>query len=131
MATQRVFVATLAGNAAPVIASIFASWRADPTCVDRTVVDRFCATLRANGASLPVVYFSEWIDRWLMGDRVPGPEAVWGVRFQTSCFSREEAIEWAARCGSQFQEEAWLAARLREAASAWSGRVEQVVVVVV
>ena len=68
MATQRMTVATLAGAAAAVVAKLFAGWRAKP---DPDAVDRLCASLRDEGLSLPVVYFSEWADRWSMGDWVP------------------------------------------------------------
>jgi hypothetical protein len=130
MALQRLFIATLAGDAATVTANRFLSWR-HAAALDTAAVDRFCAALRANATSLPVVYFSEWVDRWLMGDQVSGPGTIEGQRFQATCFSRQEAIDWAGRCGSQHQEHDWLAARLREAASAWSGLVDRVVVVVV
>ncbi len=131
MASQRLFIATLVGDAAAATGNLFLSWRSSASAVDTVAVDRFCAALRDNGTSLPIVYFSEWIDRWLMGDRVPGPGTVEGVRFQSSCFSRKEAIDWAGRCGNQHQEQDWLAARLREAASAWSGVADHVVVAVV
>jgi len=131
MASQRLFVATLAGDAAAATANLFLSWRAASPAFDTLAVDRFCTSLRDNGTSLPIVYFCEWIDRWLMGDQVPGPGAIEGRRFQTACFSRQEAIDWASRCGSQYQEQEWLATRLREAALAWSGLADRVVVVVV
>lgn len=131
MATQRLIIATLAGEAARATANRFASWRTEPSVVAATAVDRFCAALRANGASLHVVYFSEWIDRWLMGDGVPGPGAIEGQRFQVACFTREQAVAWAARCGTQFQEEGWLAARLREAGSAGGDSSGPVLLVVV
>ena len=66
-----------------------------------------------------------------MGDKVPGPGAVEGRRFEVTCFSPEEAVDWAHRCGNQFQEQEWLAARLREAASAWSGLTDRLIVVLV
>jgi hypothetical protein len=80
--------------------------------------------------SLPIVYFCEWLDRWLMGDLVPGPEAVEGVRYQAACLVPEQALAWADRCGHQFPEQQWLASRLREAAVAWGGAEKQVVVLV-
>jgi hypothetical protein len=66
-----------------------------------------------------------------MGDLAPGPGVVEGPRFQATCFSREEAIALAGRCGVQYEEHGWLAARLREAASAWPDLADQVVVVIV
>ncbi len=131
MASQRLFIATLAGEAAAATANRFLSWRNATPADGAVAVDRFCAALRDNGTSLPVVYFSAWIDRWLMGDQVPGPGTVEGRRFQATCFSREEAVIWASRCGSQYQEQEWLAARLREAALAWKSLTDRAVVVVV
>ena len=129
MASQRLFIATLAGEAAAVTANLFLSWRTAAPAAD--TVDCFCAAIRANAMSLPVVYFSEWVDRWLMGDLVPGPGTVEGRRFQTTCLSREKAVEWAGRCDSQCQEQVWLATRLREAAAAWTGLADRAVIVVV
>ena len=67
MATQRMTIATFAGTAADAVAGLFRTWRDSP---DPGAVDRFSLALRDNALSLPVVYFAEWIDRWLMGDIV-------------------------------------------------------------
>ena len=128
MATQRLSVATLAGHAAVAITAVFDQWRRAPV---PDQIDRFCTSLRENGLSLPVVYFAEWVDRWLMGDEVPGPEAVHGRRFEASCLLPSAAIAWAAERGKQFQEQVWLASRLREAAAGWGPVTECYAVVVV
>src|SRR5262245_25381609 len=125
MATQRMTVATLIGASAAVVAQLFASWRAKP---DPAAVDQLCASLRDYGMSLPVVYFSEWADRWSMGDTFPAG-VVEGRRFQAICLSPEQAEACAAGCGQQFFEEGWLAARLREAAMDCASVAEQCVVV--
>jgi hypothetical protein len=93
-------------------------------------VDRLCTAVRANGLSLPVTYFAEWVDRWLMGDAVPGPGPFQGSRFQAAGLTPEQARAWADRCGSQFPEQEWLACRLREAADsgAASGRAMVVLI---
>jgi hypothetical protein len=127
MANQRLTMATIAGKSAALIPSLFRTWRVES---DPAAVDRFCAALRRNGQSLPIVYFCEWVDRWLMGDLVPGPEAVEGQRYQADCLLPEQALAWASRCGVQFAEEQWLASRLREAAMAWGRAGPRVVVVV-
>lgn len=79
---------------------------------------------------MPIVYFCEWVDCWLMGDLVPGPDPVEGRRCQVTCFSTEQAMAWADRCGHQFPEQEWLATRLREAVIAWGGIERRAVVVV-
>jgi hypothetical protein len=127
LATQRLTVATFVGESAAAVTALIRSWRAS---TDRASVDRFCVALRENGAFLPIVYFCEWVDRWLMGDLVPGPEAVEGRRYQAACLLPEQALAWAGRCGHQFPEQEWLASRLREAAVAWGGLEPRVIVVV-
>lgn len=127
MATQRLIVATLAGDSADAVAARFRSWAAHP---DAAAVDRFCDGLRKHGNSLPVVYFCEWIDRWLMGNLVPGPGCVDGKRYQATCLTPEEAVSWSERFVQQFAEQEWLAARFREAAAVWGTVTERAVVVV-
>jgi hypothetical protein len=112
MATQRMTVATLVGAAAAVVIKLFAGWRSN---ADPAAVDQLCVSLRDHYLSLPVVYFSEWVDRWSMGDALPG-DGVEGRRYKAVCLSPEQARVCAARCGEQFFEQGWLAARLREAA---------------
>jgi hypothetical protein len=128
VATQRLIVATLAGEAAVTVIELFERWRAAP---DAAAVDHFCAALRENGLSLPVVYFSEWVDRWLMGHLVPGPNAVEGRRYQTTCMLPNQAMAWADQCGDQFPEQKWLVARLCEAAAGWGTVAERYAVVVI
>jgi hypothetical protein len=128
VATQRLTVATLSGQAAVAAAARFDELRAAPAPVE---VDRLCVSLREHALSPQVIYFAEWVDRWLMGDLVPGPGAVEGRRFQATCLSPSEAAELADRCGSQFAEQGWLASRLREAAAGWGGVAEPYAVVVV
>jgi len=117
MATQRLTIASIAGDAGVHVAALFQSWRNKYPTPD--TVDRLCERLRANGSMLPVVYFAEWVDRWLMGDLAPGPAAVAGRRYQVACLTPQQAIKWAGQCGAQFAEQCWLATRLQEAAAAW------------
>jgi hypothetical protein len=130
VATQRVIVATIAGDAAAAVQALWRSWHSSPA-PDPAAVDLFCERLRANSAELPVVYFCEWVDHWLMGDEVPGPGAVDGKRFQVACLSPRRAVSWAGQCGSQFPEQQWLARRLREAARGWGSVAEPLAVVMV
>ncbi len=130
MATQRLTVTTIAGDAGATAEQLFRTWREGPA-PDRVAVDRFCERVRANGSVLPIVFFCEWIDRWLMGDLIPGPGAVEGRRYQVTCLSPTEATAWAGRCGHQFPEQKWLARRLREAAAAWKLVADHRAVIVV
>lgn len=66
-----------------------------------------------------------------MGDLVPGPGAVDGQRFKATCLTPAEAIKWAEDCGSQFDEQIWMAARLREAAAGWRGAAEPYAIVLI
>jgi hypothetical protein len=130
MATQRMTVATIVGEAGTAVAALFQAWRDSPTPPEAASVDRFCEQLRANGSKLPVVYFCEWLDRWLMGDQVPGPDAVEGRRFQVACLSPVQAGAWADRLGHQHTEQEWFAGRLRESTQ-WGWVAEQFTVVVI
>src|SRR5262249_31837124 len=109
-------VATLAGQSAVAVAARFEQWRA---ASDPVAVAGLCASVGGHALSLPVVYFAEWVDRWLMGDSIPG--VVEGRRFQVACLSPVQAVGWADLCGSQFAEQGWLARRLREASAGWGG----------
>jgi hypothetical protein len=128
VATQRLTVAALAGQAAVAVAARFGQWRATPP--DPETVDRFCVLIREHALSPPVVYFAEWVDHWLIGDLVPGPGAVEGRQFQVTGLSRVQAVAWAERCGDQFPEQLWLASRLREAATGWGAAADRYAVVV-
>lgn len=116
MATQRLTVATLLGVAAEAVAARFARWRVSPSCAE---VDEFCINLRNHAFSLQVIYFVEWIDRWLMAQDVPGPNPIDGSRFQVAFFTTQEALDWADQYGTQFNEQVWFAEHLRAAAGSW------------
>jgi hypothetical protein len=122
--TQRLTLATVVGQSAEAISALFDSWRINE---DRPASDALCTALRKNGTALPVIYFCEWIDHWLMGDEVPGPDSVMGRIYQASCLTPEQALAWATRLGNQFLEQQWLAARLREASNVWSSIEPRVV----
>src|SRR5262245_59704050 len=130
MATQRLTVVSVAGKAGAMVQALFQSWHDGAAGPDPAAVDWLGNQLRAHGAALPVVYFGEWIDRWLMGDVVPGPGTVAGRQYEAACLSPEQAAAWAKRCGRQFPEEQWLASRLWEAAEAWAGVAEPRAIVV-
>jgi hypothetical protein len=130
MATQRLTVAAIAGDAAAVVERLWRGWQTS-AAADASTVDHFCYQLRAHGTVLPVVYFCQWVDRLLMGDLVPGPGAVDGKQFQLTCLTPDLALARADQCGSQFAEQQWLAVRLREAAEGWGGLAKPLVVVVV
>lgn len=128
MATQRLSIATIAGEAADIIASRFVHWRHSP---DTSAIDSFCDALRNQGHTLPVIYFCEWIDYWLMGDMVPGPDAIEGRQFQIACLTPEQAQAWSDSVGNQHQEQEWLATRLREAAKEWGVIADKRMIVVI
>ncbi|WP_162670152.1 hypothetical protein [Gemmata massiliana] len=128
MATQRLTVATLAGQSAIAVTTRFDRWR---SATDPTAIDQLCAAICEHALSPSVVYFADWVDRWLMGDLVPGPKKVEGHRVQATCLSPAETVAWAEQCGSQFAEHGWLVSRLREAAGGWGGVAEPYAVVIV
>jgi hypothetical protein len=121
-------VATLAGKAAITVAALFDRWRLTP---DPEAIDHFCMAIRANASAVPVLYFAEWVDRWLMGGTIPGPGAIQGKRFQATSLSPGHALAWAGQCGRQFAEHVWMASRLREAATCWETVAEQREIIVI
>lgn len=127
MATQRLFIAAVAGDAAIEVARRFSSWRRAEETSDPPAIDRLCLAVRENSSLLPIIYFSEWVDHWLMGDLLPGLNAVIGQRFQATCLTPSESNEFANRCGNQFDEQEWLLARLREAASVHESVTDRIV----
>jgi hypothetical protein len=128
VATQRMTVVSIAGKAAAAISTRFERWRSAP---DPEAIDQLCIAIREHALSLYILYFAEWVDRWLMGDKVPGSGAVEGRRYQAAIMPPAQAIRWADRCGHQFDEEEWLANRLREAAAVCHSLTEQRAVVVI
>ena len=116
--TQWMTVVTLEGAAATFADAFFKARSDVSTEFD---VDAFCSMIRRHGRELPIVYFAEWIDRWSMGYTLPGPDAFCGQHFQICCFTPAEARDWALKCGSQYAEQQWYSARLREAATAVEG----------
>ena len=124
---QRITVATLAGVAADAAVALFEKWRSDS---DPTAVDRFAMALRENQLRLPIVYFAEWVDRWLMGDDIFDADPIQGVAFQATVWSSAQALARGGRCRNQFQEQLWYSARLLEAATAWDALTHRLYVVV-
>lgn len=134
MATQRITVATIAGEAGQRAAALFRKWHSPK--VDggldavRRAVDRFAEQLRTRGGIPPIVYYCEWFDNWLMGDSIHSGKVVEGNQFSVSCGSWREASAWAELCGNQHQEQQWLAMRLREASEVWQLLAEPATVVI-
>lgn len=85
-------------------------------------MDEFVVRLKAHSAELPVTYYCEWIDRWLMGDEFKGHLRAWGDRCDVIvCFSRARALHRARSMRRQSDEQRWLATRLKECATAFDG----------
>jgi hypothetical protein len=131
MASQRIILVSIGGQAARAIADLFVSWRTAGSTLQQADVDRFCEALLSNRCSLPILDYCEWVDRWSAGNLIPGPGAVAGRRFETTCLSPVETEEWASRCGNQWQEQITLASRLREVAKSWGEVVEHRLVLVI
>ena len=133
MATQRITVVTIGGEAGLTVTKLFRRWltaRTNGQGADIALeVDLFAHQLRTNGGYPPILYFTEWFDLWLMSDTICGTEVVEGKHFEAWCGSRIEAAESADRLGEQYPEQRWLAARLREAAEAWQPLAESAAVV--
>lgn len=134
MATQRMIVATIAGETGQMVAGLFRKWHStravgQPDTV-QSAVDKFAEQLRARGGIPPVVYYCEWFDCWSMGDDIHFGKVIEGKQFEASCGSRPEAAAWIEQCGNQFPGQQWLATRLREAAEAWQTLAEPATIVI-
>jgi hypothetical protein len=134
MATQRITVATIAGEAGQMVAGLFRKWHSTEGVSEqdavRSAVDAFAKQLQKRGGIPPVFYYCEWFDCWLMGDSIHFGNVVEGKQFQASCGSRRDAKVRAEQNGSQFPEEQWITTRLQEAAEAWQFLAEPAVVVI-
>jgi hypothetical protein len=148
MATQRITIAKIAGRAASVVRTRFAEWSAARTVRDpslwsadqwpadcRRAVDAFAARLRAEAHVPPVVYFSEHVDLWSMGDLFDrylptggDLRVVMGDEFVLTCYSLPDGGTLGSRLEDRSgqgaadehpQEHHWFRARLSEAVRAW------------
>ncbi len=152
MATQRITIAKIAGEAGMAVVEQFRKWAAAPTTQDlslwdpeqwpasvRQEVDRFAVRLRLHAADLPVLYFCEWIDRWSMFDlfldlrpnEAAWPLSVYANQFEAFCYALpndEALIRRRAQQEHQFQETSWFVTRLCEAIEAWGSVAAALVV---
>src|SRR5262245_5960698 len=140
MATQRVIVAKIVGDAVPILIKRFAAWPArDPRDEDEPVicneVDDFVAQLRANAHRPPIIYFTERVDPWSIGDLLPGlgnesARVVRGKQFEVAL--HQPPVEVAKRIiGNALTPECkWLRARIREAEDGWVPTAARAVIVV-
>jgi hypothetical protein len=125
VATQRLTVATLAGQAAAAATARFEQWRARPGGGG--------PALRVDPRSRPVL--AGGVLRRVGGPLADGrsgprPRRDRGPAVSGRLLFATQATGWAERCGDQFAEQAWLANRLREAAAGWGGMAEPYAVVV-
>lgn len=134
MPTQRMTVATIAGEAGQKVAELFRKWHSTGGVSEqdavRSAVDVFAKQLQDRGGIPPVIYYCEWFDCWLMGDSIHFANVVEGKQFEASCGSRRDAIVRAEQSSNQFPEQQWLTTRLQEAAEAWQLLAEPAVVVI-
>lgn len=132
MATQRMVLLKIVGESGRLVAELCRAWavrqQASPDDPElRKVIGRFAEVLDAHRTELPVVYSSEWLDRWSMGDDIATPFTSRGgvvlqgngPFYEVCCTDQPTALLTLAPDGWQFDEQNWLAVRLLEAATAW------------
>ena len=135
MASQRITVLKIVGTAGAVLCETVRSLRAAPESADRT--DSLARQLLAHRTELPVVSYVEWVDRWLMGDDVPGLfERIGGVvvagrAFEIGACDPPELVNGLPTEGWQFDEQTILVRRLREVAAEWRPLARPAVLVVI
>ncbi len=144
MATQRVILAAIAGQSATALLARYSNvWLAGATrssdpedeCVYHGEIDQFVESLRVTSHLPPVIYYTEWIDMWSMGDVLPGLRAsspvISGSRYQVCVHSPPLSPVKDEIAGSgETQESKWLRARIREAASAWKPLADRIAIVI-
>jgi hypothetical protein len=160
MATQRVTVAKVAGRSAEALRARFLEWSAARTVRDaevwsaeqwpadaRQAMDAFATRLRAESHTPPVLYFSEHVDLWSMGDFfrncLPAGSRTFGCcgdRFELAAYALPDDGSLARFLKESLkrenvrkvpQEENWFHVRLSEAARAWEPLDAESLVVVV
>lgn len=130
MATQRITVTVLAGEAGAFVQGQFRSWHTTPPHPE--IADQFCDSVLAHAAAPPVTYFCQWIDHWLTGDAVSAPNTLDGRKYQVTCLTRDQALAWAEECSQTrpVQEQHWLAVQLRQASTCWPVEQRGVVLII-
>jgi hypothetical protein len=162
MASQRITIAKIGGASAAAVISQFRDWSAArnvddptewrydqwPTSVRRDI-DAFASALRSNGHEPPVIYFSEHIDLWSMGDvfdRWLSPDdgdqpiQLHADRFQLWCYPLPDDESLASHLQRSTrlkrirernpQEDRWFTMNLLEATLAWDGMVDPTAIIV-
>ncbi len=137
MASQIFTVATIGGRSSERVRALFSKWELatreapEDSSVVLSAVDAFCDALRLHRTELPILYYAEWIDRWLFGRDASDSTWVSGRRFEACCLSRAEAAKLTDARHQQFQEGTWLLSRIREASSAWELLSEAAAILIV
>jgi hypothetical protein len=137
MASQIFIVVTIGGRSTEVIRSLFSAWeietREAPEETDTIVpaVGIFCESLRVHRTELPVLYYAEWVDRWLFRRDAADSHWVSGRRFEACCLSLSEAAALPVTRHRQFPEQSWLLCRLQEASTAWEKLAENALILIV
>lgn len=162
MASQRITIAKIGGASAAKVTSRFLDWANARTVDDpaewspeqwpvsaRQEMDGFALALRSHGHIPPVIYFSEHVDLWSMGDVFDRWLTVEGEaqsihlhadRFELWCYPLPDDGSLAKRLQASTrlkriqnrhpQEERWFTMDLLEATLAWDGMTETAVLVV-
>lgn len=156
MATQRITIAKVGGQAADRILQRLGEWaKARQTSEPlewsaeqwpsnvRCQADAFADRLRAHSDSPPIVHFVEWIDLWSMGDLFPrwltppdgpGPLIIHADRFEVYGYGLPDGGRLGrhlASAGSQqFEEYDGFVSRLKESVGAWQGLVDRAALIV-
>ena len=141
MATQRLTIAKVGGRSAQLVLALFQAWQRRAT-EDRSsseilaAIDMFVEQLRDHAHCPPILYFTDWIDQWSMGDLVPGlgnksAIVVAGNRFEACCHKPPISMRTTTIQGQEAQETRWLRSRIQEAENAWSELTQEAVIIVI
>jgi hypothetical protein len=156
LATQRVTIAKVGGDASDVIATKLHKWASARTSDDenfwsgdqwpaiiREEIDEFAEQIRSHSTSPPVIHFIEWVDMWSMFPDFehwltppdgPVPVHICANRYTVYAYilpdgrRLERHLKGAGK--QQWPESDWYIRRLRETVSAWERLVDRAVLVV-
>ena len=157
MASQRITIAKIGGVAGVAIGERIRRWAATRSAIDKTewspvqwpadvhlALDELVVALRQHCTAPPVLYFTQWIDLWSMGDifkrgltprDATAPDEVHSQRCEVLSYRLPDEgrlLEHLQGCeAQQFREYEWYVSRLCEATKSWSELSDEATLLVI
>jgi hypothetical protein len=128
MATQTITLVAIAGVTGAEIARALSDLQKEQA---RTAIDELSLRLKANRSGPPVIWYSEWLDGWSMGDEPIFGRGAQGNVFHVRTLTRVQAKRAAGRVGMQFPEQRWLKNQLEECVKAFRAVAPEATILVI